>query len=222
MRLPRISAGFGSNSRETGARTGHPGESRRPALDSRFRGNDDKDRPMHRLFVAIRPPTPIRARLLDAMGGVSGARWQSEAQLHLTLRFIGEVDRHVAGDVHAALGGIRQAPFEIALNGIGSFDRRGQAETLWAGVAPQDPLKALHNKIDAALLRVGIAPDQRAFLPHITLARLKRASGPVGNLLGQSGGLASPPFTVDGFGLFESVLTPEAAAYSIIARYRLD
>ena len=156
---------------------------------------------MHRLFVAIRPPAPIRAILLGAMGGISGARWQSEDQLHLTLRFIGEVDRHLASDIHAALGAVHQPPFEIARSGIGAVDRRG-----WP---------------DAALTRVGVAPDQRAFLPHITLARLKRDSGPVGNLLEQSGGLTSPPFTVDHLGLFESVLTPDGAVYSLVERYRL-
>ena len=176
---------------------------------------------MHRLFVAIRPPSAIRALLLGAMGGISGARWQSEDQLHLTLRFIGEVDRHLADDIHAALGAIHHAPFEIAVNGIGAFDRRGQAEMVWAGVAPQEPLRALHNKVDAALTRVGVEPDQRAFLPHVTLARLKRSSGPVGNLLEQSGGLTSPAFTVADFALFESTLTPEGAVYSIIERYRL-
>ena len=176
---------------------------------------------MHRLFVAIRPPAAIRAILLGAMGGISGARWQSEDQLHLTLRFIGEVDRHLAGDIHAALGAVHQPPFEIALSGIGAFDRRGWPDAVWAGVAPHDPLKALHKKVDSTLTRVGVAPDQRAFLPHITLARLKRSSGPVGNLLEQSGGLSSPPFTVDHLGLFESVLTPDGAVYSLLERYSL-
>jgi len=176
---------------------------------------------MHRLFVAIRPPAAIRALLLGAMGGISGARWQSEEQLHLTLRFIGEVDGHRADDIHAALGAVHQARFEIALNGIGAFDRRGQPDAVWAGVTPLEPLKSLHNKIDAALTRVGVAPDQRAFLPHITIARLKRSSGPVGNLLEQSGGLTSPPFQVADFALFESALTPEGAVYSIVERYRL-
>jgi RNA 2',3'-cyclic 3'-phosphodiesterase len=176
---------------------------------------------MHRLFAAIRPPAAIRAILLGAMGGISGARWQSDDQLHLTLRFIGEVDRHRAGDIHAALGGIHHAPFEISLSGIGAFERRGQAETVWAGVAPQEPLKLLHNKIDAALSRVGVPPDERAYLPHVTMARLKRESGPVGNLLEQSGGLASPPFPVNDFALFESALTPDGAVYSIVERYPL-
>jgi 2'-5' RNA ligase len=176
---------------------------------------------MHRLFVAVRPPAPIRAILMAAMGGISGARWQTEDQLHLTLRFIGEVDRHRAGDVHAALGTIHQPVFEVALNGIGAFDRRGRADAVWAGVTPHEPLHALHKKVDAALARIGVEPDQRAFLPHITLARLKRSSGPLGNLLEQSGGLASPPFTVDHFALFESDLTPEGAVYSMIERYPL-
>jgi len=176
---------------------------------------------MHRLFVAIRPPAAIRGLLLGAMGGISGARWQNDDQLHLSLRFVGEVDRHRAGDVHAALGAIHHAPFKIALNGLGAFDRRGLPETVWAGVTPHEPVKALHKKVDAALVRVGIEPEQRAYLPHITLARLKRSSGPVGNLLEQSGGLASAPFTVDSFALFESDLTQEAAVYSIIERYPL-
>ena len=176
---------------------------------------------MHRLFVAIRPPERIRALLLAAMGGISGARWQSDEQIHLTLRFIGEVDRHRAGDVHAALGAVHQPPFDLALNGIGAFERRGVAETLWAGVTPHAPLRALHKKVDAALARVGIAPDERAYLPHITIARLKRGAGPVGNLLESAGGLGSPPFTADHFALFESDLTAEAAIYSMVERYPL-
>ena len=176
---------------------------------------------MHRLFVAIRPPAPIRQLLLAAMGGISGARWQSDDQLHLTLRFIGEVDRHLAGDVHAALGGVHHPPFALALNGIGCFDRRGFPDAVWAGVTPHEEVRALHKKIDAALLRVGVPPDERAFLPHITIARLNRNAGPIGNLLEEAGGLTSPAFTVDSFALFESDLTHEAAVYSVVERYPL-
>lgn len=176
---------------------------------------------MHRLFVAIRPPAPIRQLLLAAMGGISGARWQSDEQLHLTLRFIGKVDRHLAGDVHAALGGVHQPPFTLALNGIGCFDRKGFPDAVWAGVTPHDEVKALHRKVDAALLRVGVRPDERAFLPHITIARLNRSAGPIGNLLEEAGGLTSPSFAVDSFALFESDLTHEAAVYSVVARYPL-
>lgn len=176
---------------------------------------------MHRLFVAIRPPEPVRARLLAAMGGIGGARWQNEDQLHLTLRFIGEVDRHQAEDVHAALGGVHHPGFEIALAGVGSFDRRGEPTTLWAAVAPQEPLRTLHKKVDQSIARVGIEPDRRAFAPHITLARLPRGSGPVGSFLEAAGRLTSPPFRVEDFCLYESRLTPEGAVYTVIERYLL-
>jgi len=176
---------------------------------------------MHRLFVAIRPPDRIRDLLLAAMGGISGARWQSDEQIHLTLRFIGEVDRHLAGDIHAALGGIHHPPFEVAISGLGTFDRRGQPETVWAGVAPHERLHTLHNKVDQAIARVGIAPEQRAYLPHITLARLNRASGSVRAMLEQSGGITSAPFAVESFALYESKLTPEGAVYSVVELYPL-
>jgi len=177
---------------------------------------------VHRLFVALRPPARIRRLLLAAMGGISGARWQTEDQLHLTLRFIGEVDRHRAGDIHAALGAIHHPRIEIALSGLGAFDRRGQPVTVWAGVTPQEPLRTLHKKIDQAIARVGVEPDQRAYFPHITLARLKRSSGRIRDLVEEAGGLSSEPFQVDRFALYESKLTPEGAVYTPIETYSLD
>ena len=176
---------------------------------------------MHRLFVAIRPPATVRARLLDLMGGVAGARWLTEDQLHLTLRFIGEVDRHLARDVDAALSSIHHPGFAIALNGLGAFDRRGEPVTLWAGVTPHEPLRALHKKVDQALVRVGVEPDRRAYMPHITIARLPRGAGPVGSLVERSGGIAGAPFTVEEFRLCESRLTPDGPIYSVVERYSL-
>ena len=176
---------------------------------------------MHRLFVAVRPPRSVRDLLLNAMGGISGARWQSEDQIHLTVRFIGEVDRHQAADVLAALGAIHHPPFDVAISGLGLFDRRGQPQVVWAGITPSEPLKTLHKKVDQAIARVGIAPDQRAYIPHITLARLKPSSGRIRGLIEESGGLTSPPFPIDSFALYESQLTPEGAVYSVIERYPL-
>ena len=177
---------------------------------------------MHRLFVAIRPPEAVRERLLDLMGGVSGARWVGEDQIHLTVRFIGEVDRHLANDVHAALAGIRHPPFDIALSGLGAFERRGETKVLWAGVTPHDPLKALHKKVDQALARAGIEPERRAFHPHITLARLARGAGALGPLIESAGGVTSPPFAVAEFRLYESRLTPDGAIHSVVERFALS
>src|SRR3954470_16208719 len=98
-------------------------------------------------------------------GGPPGWAWQDEAQLHLTLRFIGEVERPVAEDIAVALGSVRHSPFAVALKGVGSFERRGKG-TLWVGVTPHEELKALHKKVDRACVGVGLAPDTRAYLPH--------------------------------------------------------
>jgi 2'-5' RNA ligase len=174
-----------------------------------------------RLFVALRPPRIVREGLLTLMGGISGARWQDEDQLHINLRFIGEVDRHQAADVHAALGGIHHAAFTVALNGVGVFERKGTTDVLWAGVTPREPPQILHNKIDQSLVRVAIAPEHRAFHPHVTLARLDRSAGPVHDFLGRAAGFASLPFEVAAFGLFESRLTPEGAIHTQLERYPL-
>jgi 2'-5' RNA ligase len=176
---------------------------------------------MHRLFVAIELPAPVRGQLVGLMGGVGGARWQSEDQLHLTVRFIGEVDRHRAADVDAALAAIAHPPFDIALAGVGSFERHGEATTLWAALAPQEPLKTLHKKVDQAIVRVGLEPERRAYFPHVTLARLPRGVRGLSGFLECAAPAAGPPFRVDSFCLYESRLTPEGAVYAVAERYRL-
>ncbi|WP_176590388.1 RNA 2',3'-cyclic phosphodiesterase [Sphingobium sp. EM0848] len=177
---------------------------------------------MHRLFIAIRPPAEVRAGLLTLMHGIMGARWQSDDQLHLTLRFVGEVDRHQANDLADALGKVRFSPFEIALSGVGCFDRKGHVHTLWAGVQPRDPLAQLHRKADRACIQAGLSPDDRSYFPHVTLARFGRAVGSMDAFMARHAGLASPSFTVEDFALFESHLSQAGSTYHMIERYRAD
>ena len=177
---------------------------------------------MPRLFVAIRPPRSIRDQLMKVMTGVEGARWQGDDQLHMTLRFIGEVDGRLANDVADMLGTIRSRRFDIALDGIGMFDRKGRIDTLWCGVRPHEPLAALHRKIDNALVRLGLSPEGRAYLPHITLARFGRQAGPIDAFAAAYGGLSSAPFPVVSFALFESRLGSDGASYDAICSYALD
>jgi RNA 2',3'-cyclic 3'-phosphodiesterase len=172
---------------------------------------------MLRLFVAIELPPSVRDVLLAAMGGVAGARWQRDEQLHLTLRFIGEVDRHRAADIVAALGTVNFAPFELALAAPGTFDRRGRIDVLWMGVTPQAEVSALAKRVDAALARIGIAPETRAFVPHITVARFGRDCGPLGGF--PVAPLPAAPFVVSGFALWESRLGHDGSDYQVIERY---
>ena len=177
---------------------------------------------MHRLFVALRPPPEIRALLIAAMGGVPRARWQDDEQLHLTLRFIGEVDRPQAEDIAAALGQVHAEAPEIAIAGVGRFDKAGRTDSIWAGVTPRQPVAELHARVDRALAQAGVAPDRRAFLPHITLARLPRTAGAeaaIARFVAERAGLSSAPFTPAALLLFESRLGHEGARYEAVARY---
>ncbi|MES2444874.1 MAG: RNA 2',3'-cyclic phosphodiesterase [Pseudomonadota bacterium] len=176
---------------------------------------------MHRLFIGLRPPAPIRAHLLGVMGGVPGARWQSDAQLHLTVRYVGEVDRPLAEDIALALAHVRFPVIEASIAGTGQFESRGRPNAIWAGVRPHDALAQLHRKLDQAMVRLGQEPERRAYLPHITLARLNGPANIADAYLAGHAGLSSPPFVFTHLTLFESHLTGEGAIYEPIERYAL-
>jgi 2'-5' RNA ligase len=176
---------------------------------------------MHRLFVALRPPPEIRRRCLAAMaGGPPGWAWQDEKQLHVTLRFIGEVGRPVAEDIASALGSVRASAVELGLRGVGWFDQ-GRQGVLFARAVPRDPLEALHKKIDRALTGAGLEPERRAYLPHITLARRRRASANPAAWLEAHAALAADPEPVGEFILYESHLGHDGPHYEPVAEVPL-
>ena len=177
---------------------------------------------MHRLFVAIRPPEVIRDLLIDAMDDSADFRWQEDEQLHLTLRFIGEIERPTANDLAHALGLIRSSPFELRIASVGRFQQRNSG-ALWAGVEPKAPIAALAAKVERVCQSVGLEPERRAYHPHITLARWKgRRTREVKDFLERRGGLSSDPFTVDRFILFESRLSRHGAHYEEVAAFHLS
>jgi len=177
---------------------------------------------MPRLFVAIRPPAVIRDLLVDAMDDSADFRWQEDDQLHLTLRFIGEVERPLANDLADLLGRVRADRLELRIQGVGRFERRNSG-ALWAGIEPKGPLAALAAKIERACVVAGAEPEHRAFHPHITLARWKgRRSHEIQHFLERAGGLASGPFAVDSFALLESRLSRHGAHYKNVADYTLS
>ena len=176
---------------------------------------------MHRLFVAIRPPEEIRDLLIDAMDDSPALRWVGDEQLHLTLRFIGEVERPLANDIAAALGGLRSQRFDLRISGIGKFEQRNGG-ALWAAVQPKEPVAALAAKVERGLQQVGLEPERRAFMPHITLARWNRRNAEaVDAFLRRNSDLRSDPFAVEEFILFESRLSRHGAHYEDVSRYAL-
>lgn len=177
---------------------------------------------MIRLFVALSLPETVRSTLASLAAGLPGASRVRPESLHLTLRFIGNVDEGMGRDIAAALGEVAAPRFDLVLDHLGQFGRGDRVDTLWVGIRPAPPLARLQGKIETALIRLGLEPESRKFHPHVTLARLKRApSHRVADFLGKVGRISTQTFAVDAFVLYSSRLSRSGAIYRAEAVYSL-
>ena len=178
---------------------------------------------MFRLFVAIDLPDSIKQQLIRFSGGVPGAHWLEPSQLHITLKFIGQVDGGVARDVVETLHEVEADSFELTLKGVGHFPPRKKPEQIWVGIKQSDQLIILHNRIESALARLGLPREGRKFAPHATLANLKGTKdNRVAAFLAEYNLYESEPFPVNEFCLFSSVLSSQGALHEIEATYPLN
>jgi 2'-5' RNA ligase len=176
---------------------------------------------MTRIFAAIELPLSVRQTLATLKMGIPGARWIEPAEMHLTLRFIGEVDGAAEDDVRMVLGGVSHAPFSVTLEGVGQFGDKAP-HTLFVGVQPSDPLLRLAAKIEQVLQRIGLPPETRRYTPHVTVARLKNGSrARVGQFLAEHGLFRVGPIPVETFELFSSHLGRSGAHYRSESTYTL-
>ncbi len=174
-----------------------------------------------RLFVALSIPDDVAAPLLLMQGGVPGARWQSRDQLHLTLRFIGEVNGSDMRALDDALSGIDAPAFELQLHGVGQFGNK-QPDSLWAAARPNDLLTHLQRKVDNAIRKVGAPADAHKFTPHVTVGRLRHSdTEKVIAWLQQHALHTSAEFEVGQFHLYSSKLTSDGSIYRIEQSYDL-
>jgi len=177
---------------------------------------------MIRLFVALDFPEDVRQRLAALGGGVPGARWTEADNLHLTLRFIGEVPGDQAAEIDQALAEVTAPAFDLVLDGVGVYGSGRNARVLWAGVERSDALSHLQSKVESALVRCGLPAEERKFSPHITLARLKDApKDRVGRFIEERGLFRAGPIRMDHFTLYRSHLGKGAAVYEALGEYGL-
>ena len=178
---------------------------------------------MPRLFIAVDLPDIIKKNLEAMFFGIPGARWVTHDQLHLTVRFIGEVEGNLFHDIKSALEEVGVAPFGLQLKGVGHFPPRGAPRVIWIGLEKSEPLQLLRKKIDTPLLKIGLEPEKRKFSPHITLARLKNTPiQKIANFLSGNGLFSQKPFQVDDFKLYSSSLTPKGAIHRAERVYSLS
>lgn len=177
-----------------------------------------------RLFAALDIPDHIAERLMALMRGVSGASWRPRENLHLTLRFFGEIAEPIADEIDAALSEVadRTAPFDLKLKGVGTFGG-ADPHALWVGAAENEGLKKLAADCERAARRSGLKPEARKFTAHVTLAYLSHAPLDRVHAFEQRLGLfEAPEFRVETLGLYSSWVRKSAPSlYKLEAEYPL-
>lgn len=176
---------------------------------------------MSRLFFGLEVPDEIKQRLLQLQAPVSGARWQTGAQLHITLLFLGSVEQSNAAAVCAAARDLPMCRFELEIAGLGCFGQPHQPRHLWAGVQPLAAISELREALTVRMAALGFTPDARPFCPHVTVSRFGKRPGSVEALLANHHDAVFGHYSVTEFVLFESSPGEHGSAYGVVERFRL-
>jgi 2'-5' RNA ligase len=193
-----------------------------------------------RLFIALDIDDPIRERITRFVEGVTGfapdARWARPESLHVTLKFIGEQPEPAIEQIKQSLSTIQSSAAEIHFRGYGFFPTAKSARVFWIGMEAGPPLSALAASIDDKMSSLGIPREDRAFSPHLTLARGRGGSGSprrnkadapnrVFQRLQEKLAVLSPPefgtMTAREFFLYQSQLSPKGSKYTKLATFDL-
>lgn len=159
---------------------------------------------MPRLFTALEIPRDAALSLSLLRGGLPGARWIDVENYHITLRFIGDVEGHMADEIANALDRVRRPEFMLNLSGVDAFGSK-KPHSIYAGVSPSPGLNALQAEIERICQRLRLPADPRKFTPHVTLAWLKNARiEDVVHYLSGRANFATLPFKVGRFVLMSS------------------
>ncbi len=177
---------------------------------------------MPRLFTALEIPAATRMHLSLIRGQFGGAKWVEPENMHITLRFAGDIDDRTADEFAELLAEIHAEPFPVSIQDVGSFGGR-DPRVLWAGVEAGEPLAALYRANERAARAAGLEADPRNFKPHVTLARMRGARHhAVARFLEENGGLRTQPFVATRFVLLSARPGSGGPPYAIEAEYPFD
>ncbi|MEO1292441.1 MAG: RNA 2',3'-cyclic phosphodiesterase [Pseudomonadota bacterium] len=179
---------------------------------------------MIRCFVALPLPDALTDAIDDIQTGLRGANWQPEENMHLTLAFLGDQDRHSLSDLDLCLAEIRAAPVDLHLRGVSHFGGR-DPRLVFVGVDPNPTLMHLQNKVETAVRAAGIDLPGKRFVPHVTLARWGRGAVQAEALqayVEANNLFQAKAAEIDAFALFRSDLNKHGARYTEMARYPLQ
>jgi RNA 2',3'-cyclic 3'-phosphodiesterase len=177
---------------------------------------------MPRLFTGIEIPPEIGQSLATLRGGLPGARWIDPENYHMTLRFIGDVDDTIAHEVVSLLARVRRRSFELRVEDLKSFGGRAPRAVV-ATLGPTPAVVELHAEHERLMQRVGLEPEGRKYIPHVTLARLRESSSrQVADYLALRAPFRSAPFKVSRFVLFSARTSVGGGPYVVEAAYPLS
>ena len=191
-----------------------------------------------RLFVAVELPARAQEALAASMGQLrgltpAGVRWVNPAGIHLTLKFLGEVDgglvEPLLGALREAAAGMDKAAFPLHLDRLGVFPNRREPRVIWAGVGGDlETLAEAQGRVENAAAALGFAKERRAFRPHLTLGRVRDGVTPaarreIGSVVAEQGAALAAAYAweVEEISLIRSVLTPQGAVYTTLGTARL-
>lgn len=176
------------------------------------------------MFLSLPLPEAVRAVLATVMEPLPGIGWTPPQQLHVTLRFLGDVPDEQIPAMSARLAEVKVAPFILPLEGCGSFPPNAPPRVLWISVGSGHPrLFQLRQRLDDALLACGLRFDMRTFHPHVTLGRCgEESAAAAAKWLNAQREFAAPPFLVDSFDLNTSALRPTGAVHTLQERFPLE
>lgn len=184
-----------------------------------------------RVFCAVELPEDVRSEAARYIARLRGefphlkVGWDRAERLHLTLKFLGELEAARVERLSLAAGRATDltTSFEMAIEGTGLFPPRGLPRVLWLGVRDEGGgLARLHERLEDECAAEGFAREGRAFNPHLTVARLRNPQGvrPLASLHAASE-FVSAPFRVGGFVVMRSRLGPGGSRYSVLSTHAL-
>ena len=176
---------------------------------------------MPRLFTGLEIPKEVQQSLSLLRGGLPGARWIDPENYHITLRFIGDIDDRLAHEIASLLDGVKRRSFEVRFGSVTSFGGN-KPRAIVVSVEPIQPLIELQSELERLMQRLGLEPESRKFMPHVTLARLRNSSSrEVAEYLSTRGPLFGSSFHVSRFVLFSSRASVGGGPYVVEADYPL-
>lgn len=188
-----------------------------------------------RAFLAIELPDHTRialSRLQDELkkGKHVSVKWVDPGSIHLTLKFLGNIDASIIQDLAGAMSEASKGitPFRLELGELGVFPNLRSPRVIWVGIGGETaPLSTMQRNIDSALTSLGFSPEKRPFSPHLTLGRVREQSSSgdqrrLGELVASLANDKSSPFTVDSLNLMKSTLTREGAIYTCLNSVKLQ